>query len=187
MALITTGSSTPSRIRAGDTVRWDLTYSDYPAGTHALEYSIVSRDADISTRWRAGESGDTFQLRLTSADTSALIPGVWTYDIVITETSSGDRRRIGGGMITVDPMPGARREKTFNEEMVDILESYLRGNLKHGHESTTIRGQSISRMTMSDATALLNEFRSKAQLEKMNDRARRGLNSGMTGRFRFTL
>lgn len=183
--MITTGTSTPSRIRAGDTVRWDLTLAAYGASTHALEYLLVSRDADISTRWRASESGETFQLRLTAADTAALIPGSWTWDLVITETSSGDRRRIDGGMILVEPQPGARREKSFNEQMVDVLESFLANNLPRGHESTTIRGQSISKMSMHDANALLNEFRSKAQIEKMSDRARRGLSTGFTGRVSF--
>ena len=186
MALITTGTGTPPRIRSGDTVRWTLDYSDYPASTHSLVYKLISRDGDVTVTWRAAASGDLFAIDLTAAETSTLISGLWSYDIVITETSSRDTMRIDGGTMQVDPQPGSKAEKTFNQQIVETLEAYLAGNLKLGHESTTIRGQSISRLSMVEANVLLNEYRSKVQIEKMSDRSRRGLNSGMTGRIRFT-
>lgn len=167
-------------------MRWTLDLSAYPASANTLVYKLISREGDVAVTWRATASGDLFAISLSAADTSALISGVWSYDIVITETSTRDTMRVDGGTIQIDPQPGTKSQKTFNAQIVETLEKYLAGGLKLGHESTTIRGQSISRLSMAEATTLLNEYRSKVQIEKMSDRARRGMSSGMTGRIRFT-
>lgn len=186
MALITTGTGVPSEIRAGDTTRFSLTYSDYSAAAHTLDFLLTFRDErDVGRSYRATASGTDYALDLSSSETITLAPGAWTWDILLTETSSRDQKRIDGGVLSVAPKPGHVADKSFNEEMVALLESYLRGNLPRGHESWTLRGQSFSRMTMESANDLLNEFRAKVRLERMQDRAKRGLNSGMTGQIRF--
>ena len=187
MPLVETSTSVPGSFVAGDTVRMTLTYAAYSAATHSLQLVLTHHDErEVGLKFDATANGTAYDVTLTSAQTTTMLPGAWVYDIVLTEDSSNDTRRVDGGTLSVNPRPGHVREKSFNEQMVELLESYLSGNVAQGHESWTLRGQSFARMSMSDANSLLNEYRNKVRVEKANDRARRGLKSGMTGQIRFT-
>jgi len=89
----------PASFRAGDTVTWNKTLDEYPAGTWTLAYKLLN--ATTSASATVTTSGTTHVATLTAATTAALAAGTWT--LVGTVTSGALRYTVYSGTVEVLP------------------------------------------------------------------------------------
>ena len=184
MPLIETLETLPSRFTAGDTVLFNLDFSDYPASAYDCAiHAVYQQEKKLAEKWRPAKNGDVFEFQLSSSQTAALPQGGWTLEVEISELATGHRKTVSVHALRIEPKPGDVPEPSFAEQMVAALEKYLLDISTNGQESTTVRGQSMSRMTATEATALRDQWKQKVKIEKQRDNAARGGNrSPFTGR-----
>jgi hypothetical protein len=84
---VETLTALPCEIRAGTTVRFTMSFTEYPASAWSLSFSLLGQ-ASLSAQGVA--SGDAFTVVLTAAQTATLTPGQYNWAAKVTETASGD-------------------------------------------------------------------------------------------------
>lgn len=95
---VETTTGLPSQFAAGTTVRFTLSYDDYPASDWSLSFSLLGAGSFSA----AGVvSGDGFIVTLTAAQTATLTPGQYRWAARVTETASGDVAVADSGFVTV--------------------------------------------------------------------------------------
>lgn len=96
---MTTPTSEPTSIVAGDTVAWNKSFTDYPAGTWTLKYRLVK--SGVSHTFTAGASGTDHAVAVTAATTAAWTAG--TYDLTGWVESGSSRYTVYRGRLVVQP------------------------------------------------------------------------------------
>tara|TARA_R110000772_G_scaffold23646_1_gene63131 strand:+ start:3748 stop:4308 length:561 start_codon:yes stop_codon:yes gene_type:complete len=90
----------PTKLRAGDSVQWRVTYSDYlPSDGWALSYKLI--DQNITHAIASSTDGDAYVVALTSTDTGVYAKG--TYNFVGFVTNGSDRITVHAAQIEVSP------------------------------------------------------------------------------------
>jgi len=96
----------PREIRAGDTVKWQRPWNDYPptdpAG-YSLSYAIVGRAATYAVNGGMVTAGpQNFEVIVPAATTAAWLPGWYRWQAYIGDTA-GNRYTIAEGKLQVLP------------------------------------------------------------------------------------
>ncbi len=89
----------PASLRAGDTITWQITLSDYPASAWTLKYRLLNSAGSVA--FTAVASGADHLVEVAAATTAAWTAG--DYDYVAWVESAGERYTIRTGRITVLP------------------------------------------------------------------------------------
>jgi len=153
-------SEVPSQIRAGDTVRFTRSYSDFPvADGWALHLSVAGAgklDADAST------SGSEFLFTLTPAVTQTLARG--TYRWAITATLSGARYTAEEGVLAVLPdleNAEAGDLQSHDEQVLAMLEAEILARAGSDHTEYTVDGRSLKREEITVLNAWADRVRAR--------------------------
>lgn len=112
----------PKVLTAGTSWAWDRTLSDHPPGDGwALKYTLRGpNDLDVT----ATVAGDTYEVRVTAADSGALGPGRYRLRGFVEKGT--DRHLVYDEVLLVEASPlAAVNQGTFAERMVAKLESEL--------------------------------------------------------------
>lgn len=90
----------PAYLQAGDTIHWQRTLPDYPAGDGwVLAYRFINQAARIDVVSVA--DGDVHQVSISAAATGAYAAGDYTWTAFVTR--GADRYTIGQGRTTIRP------------------------------------------------------------------------------------
>ena len=90
----------PASVTAGDTLAWQKTLADYPAGAGwVLSYTLLSPTVRLAITGTA--SGDTLLINVSAATSGGWLPGDYTWSAVVTKDA--ERYTVGTGRITVKP------------------------------------------------------------------------------------
>lgn len=138
----------PTRIRAGDTVKWTRELADFlPADLWVLTYRWVNRSAAFAAT--ATDNGDGKHLvTLTAADTAAYAPGEYHWLAVVTLTT--ERYTVGEGDLVVEPnlaVADVHDHRSHARRMLDALETRLELRAPDDVASYSIEATSVSRMS----------------------------------------
>ena len=98
---VETTTGLPCRFSAGSTVRFTVSYDDYPASEWSLSFSILGPGAALSVAGVA--DGDGFLVTFTAAQTATLSPGQYQWAAKVTETATQDATIAASGSVTVRP------------------------------------------------------------------------------------
>ena len=97
---MTTPTSEPTRLTAGDTVTWAKTLTDYPASASwVLAYTLINAAGKITIT--AAASGDDHLVTVLAATTANWVAGAYTW--VATVTKAAERYTVGQGTVTIAP------------------------------------------------------------------------------------
>lgn len=183
-------SKEPLEFRAGDTVLWTKSLSDYPANAGwALTYYLVGASRKLTIV--ATADGADFSVTIPKTDTATLEAGF--YSLVGVVTSATETFTIGPEL-RVQVLPNFASDqavqagydgRSFNRRVRDGLRAMIEGSAEFPEIAYTIFGernvQLIPWREKNDALAL---YESKVAQEERQDAANRGERTGVY--FKFT-
>lgn len=152
--------SRPTRINAGDGVTWTESSGD----ATAISYYFQDAQGVAVFSLAATIASGTATFALTGDDTTGEPPGIYTAWKATTE--DGLRVSTDEGEFILAPNVDGSSAKTHAQITVALLEAHLAGRVVAGIESHTIDGQSIQKMSLADARALLNKYRTELKAEQ---------------------
>ncbi len=126
MARMTTLTSVPNEITAGDTLSWQITLSDYPASAGwVLHYAIISSLNKYTLDGTA--SGDDHLISATAAATASYVAGQYSWQAYVTKAA--ERYTVGSGSIKILPnlaaAVGSYDNRSHVKKTLDAIESWL--------------------------------------------------------------
>jgi hypothetical protein len=98
----------PTQFRLGDSLQWDKVLEDYSPADWQLKYRLLPQSSGTALSIVAGESGNTFQVRVTSDTTEAAPYAAGDFWMLGWVEDGTDRFQIYAGPMTVlaDPAQG---------------------------------------------------------------------------------
>lgn len=153
MAGIPTLAREPSKIVAGDSVKWTRSFGDYPAPTWVLSYELRSHQNTSGSpiTITASQDGSTTGF---SVSVAANISADWppgTYHWAAYVTSGADRARVDRGIIEVEPdlaqAPAGFDPRSKAKMMLDAIAAMIAGKATKDQLSYTISGRSITKLS----------------------------------------
>ena len=176
---IETDTNVPSTFRAGDTTKWTVGYSDYPASSWSLNY-YFKRPGEPTVNITATASGTDFAVTLSAEDSSQFVPGRWQWHARAEKQSDGSIIA-ESGKVDVLPDPSAVDiGESFAIKALALVESSLAGDLVTAQESISIAGVDITKMGISERFDLRDRL--KAEVSRERTRATLKEGSDMPGR-----
>lgn len=180
----------PDRFRAGDSVKWTESNSDFPPSEWDLTYELRGL-ADISIE--ANVDGAAHVFALTPGETALFTPGVYHFAAIATkgepETEDYERQTIRTGHITVLPDPAAAgagvEALTHEERVLKALLAAYEGNADADISAYTIAGVSVTKMSRERLSQEIDRYRALVRKQKRARRKARGarFNSTVKGVF----
>lgn len=150
----------PTAFFAGDTVKWDKSFSDYPAsGGWTLTYYL--RGTNTYTVNQITTTGDTFNVNIPAATTATYAAGdYWLFGFV---TKGTERFQIYSGQVEVKPnqatLSSTYDGRTHVQIVLDALEAAIEGVATREELSYTVNSGGIQRMI---------QFLSRAEMIQMH-------------------
>lgn len=134
----------PKKIRAGDTLEFTDTISDYKASDGYTLYYVLAADNIITLTSVA--DGDDHKFTITAVTTAAWVPGVYSYQAYVTKTTSSYTVETG----TLEVLVNLRVQKpgydgrSHIKTVLDALQATIEGRATKQHSSLSIGGRAIS-------------------------------------------
>lgn len=178
----------PDQLLAGDTWKWKVSLSDYPASSGwTLYYYLVNQSISKITL-TSSASDDDHQIEVAKADTAGYAAGIYNYQAVVA--SSTKRYLVESGRVEVLPnyaaQTGTYDDRSFARKMVDALETALLTSAASGDIiEYTIGGRSVKKDRYT-VRRELDYWKAQVLAEKRRERAKMGLSTNRTVKVRFT-
>lgn len=147
----------PTTIRAGDTLSWLISVSDYTAPTWTLKYKLVNSAAVIALTSVA--SGVDHAVTATAAVTVLYTAGTYKLVKFVEAGTGASLERVTLSESTIEVLPSlttataATDTRTWNEKMLDALRTAALSTSAILHGKVTVDGKSV-------------EFRDSAELDR---------------------
>jgi hypothetical protein len=164
-----TPTSEPSVITAGDSVSWTKSLPDYSADDGwVLNYaaqgaSQINFASDTTT-------GTNYEVDLTPTDTADFLPGSYTLIGYVSNTGTDERVTISRTSLSIAADPASQSPSTHAEYTLYLIELAIEGRVPAQLEQTTIDGNSILRIPLSQLMDLRLKYQAEVRAEQ--DRAR---------------
>lgn len=169
-------TSEPTRFRAGDTVAWTKSLSDFPADSWTLHYRFINQSHKIDAT--ATASGSDHLVSIAAAVSALYVAGDYTWASWVT--SGSERYTVEVGKITVLPdlaavtAPGYDSRST-TKKTLDLVDAAL---LAYGANAWTqsyqIAGRSMQFRSAGDFMAFRSRLQAEVLREENVDRAKNG-------------
>lgn len=157
----------PSVLRAGDTLVYRRSLSDYPAsGGWTLKATLAGASAITVT---AVADGDTHVVTFTAVETGALTAGL--YQFLERVEKGAEKYTVADGEASVLPnvaTAAAGALADVDEALLADIEAELRRRAGEGAvDAYTIANRSVQRMSMKDLYDLRSKLKAKLSVRKM--------------------
>ncbi len=177
---ITATDGVPQYLQGGDTIRFTFTDADHPPSLWSAIF-YLSKNGTAITNFSATESGDTYTVAITAAQSAALAPGLYEWFVRFTETSSSEIQSGATGTITVLPNLAASQTATTAQTMLTTLETCITSLAAGTNQSVSFNGQSYTKKDVGS----LYRLRTMLQAEVVRERAAIDALKGVTGRSQY--
>lgn len=164
----------PSRVVAGDTIKFKLSLGDYPATVWSL--TVELRGADGAITWTGVASGADHLVEVSAATSAAYTAGRYHWHAYVT--ASAERYHVDRGTIEIQPnfaAAGAADRRTHAETALDAINAVLESRASKDQESYSIAGRTLQRTPIADLIRLQSHYRAEVERERRAERMRRGL------------
>ena len=171
----------PTTLTAGDAFIWR---ESPDSGAEVTAYSFIFRsiaDSDNEFTVTGVDEGETFLFTMDGIETASFDGGDFAITELVTRGADG-RCVTNRGTLELFDNPVNDPTKSFNQRIVELLEAHLEGRLPEGLESSDIGGVSIEKIPISEASQLVEKYRSKVKREQDQARVKANpeLSSGNT-------
>lgn len=183
----------PTEIVVGDFLQWkraDIAQT-YPTSTgYTAEYvaRITGGGAsEIKLPQAAGSTDDFYLFTVDSVTSADFTPGLYHWQLEITQTSSGNRIVVDiGDFEAIPDMDSNQADPRIHAEiMVAKIESLLEGKADADVSSYSIAGRSLTKMSYEELTTERDKYRREVVQHKNNELIKRGKTNGATIQVRF--
>lgn len=177
--MATTPTTEPVSITAGDTLTWQRTLSDYPAGTWTLKYRLINASAKIDISSSA--SGTDHLVSVSAATSTAYLAGTYTWQAWVEQT--GERVTVGTGTITVLPNIAALNTLDARSDAAVIVDqlmaAYKTYTASQGNVAEyEIAGRRLKYRSSAEILDQLNHWQAVLARERRAQRIAAGLGGG---------
>lgn len=185
-------TSIPSKFVAGDTIKWRLTYSDYPATTWQLNIYLrgpVKKTWAWSSEITA--SGSDFDVDV-AASVTAAYPADDDYWLFAYVTDGTQRQQVYSAKLAIKPDLAATTDaydgRTHAKKMLDAIEATLEGRATREEMSYTVNAGGIQQqVSLLNFDELIKARQFYADVVKSEEAAERIANgTGKSGRQIYT-
>jgi len=182
----------PKEVVVGDFIQWkrsDLT--DYPTSSgYTAEYvaRITGGGSTEIKMPQSASSTDDYYLFTVSSDTSAsFLPGLYHWQLEITQTSSGNRIVVDTGDFTAIPdMDSNQADPRIHAEiMVDKIETLLQGKADSDVANYSIAGRSLTKLSFQELLDARDHYKREIVKHTNNELIKKGKSNGSTIQVRF--
>jgi len=183
----------PREIVVGDFLQWkrsDLS-SDYPTSSgFTAEYvaRITGGGAtEIKLAQSVSSTDDYYLFQISSAETEQFEPGLYHWQLEITQTSSGNRIVVDTGDFNAIPdMDNNQADPRIHAEiMVAKIQTILEGKADSDVSSYSIAGRSLTKLSFQELIDARDYYRGEVTKHKHADLVKKGKSNGSTIRVRF--
>jgi len=176
----------PQSFTAGETVKWNITQTDYPASLGTLGYFFVSASGSF-TESTSTADGDTHQIVITAAASGAIGAGTYSWQARYTVTASGEEYIIGSGTTVVLPefTDTAYDNRSTAKKALDAIEAVIVTLSAKTKSSMSIAGRSSASKDLMDALLERDKLKAEVASEIAAERIAAGLGSSQKLKARF--
>ena len=178
---VTQLTTEPTTIRAGDSLSWLISVSDYPADLGwTLKYNLVNADAVILLTSVA--SGADHAITATAAVTAAYTSGDYTAVKFVESGVGASLERVTLSQFNITVLPSlttataATDTRTAAKRWLDSITAVLDGSATKAIRSQQFDGKSLERYTVME----LLDARARLQQEVTNEEATAAAANGTT-------
>ena len=182
----------PRDIVVGDFLQWkrsDLT--DYKTSDgYTAEY--VARitgggSNEIKLPQAAGSTDDYYLFTVSSATSELFSPGLYHWQLEITQTSSGNRIVVDTGDFNAIPdMDNNQADPRIHAEvMVDKIQSLLEGKADSDVSNYSIAGRSLTKLSFTELLEARDYYRREIVKHNNDELVKKGKKNGSTIQVRF--
>lgn len=167
----------PSKIRAGDTIKWrDLPSTDVfglaiSSATHGLTYFLRTNTNHEGATVVGVAENDGWLFTIPAATSTGFDAGVWYWQAVATKLVGGEKLTLGSGQLQVEAslaytgLPGAFDGRSQAQKDLDAVQGAIRTLMSGGAvQEYRIGTRSLKRFDLAELLAL--ETRLKAEVAR---------------------
>ena len=150
------GLNIPATLRAGDTITWDETVSDYPATSgYTLAFVLYAYGKNPITI-TASSSGADYTVSIVPATSRAYVPGVYTWQAYVYKASGTpetitEKYSIAKGQVTILPDLTQASigvdHRSHVKKVLDAIEALMEGRATSVEMSYSIGNRALSKMS----------------------------------------
>lgn len=180
----------PTEVVVGDFLQWkrsDLV-ADYPPASHSAEYvARITGGGSNEIKLPAVETNGTYLFTVSSATSADFAPGLYHWQLEVTQTSSGNRIVVDIGDFTAIPdMDSNQADPRIHAEvMVAKIETILEGKADSDVSSYSIAGRSLTKMSFSELMDAREYYKREIVHHNNKELLKRGKTNGSTIKVRF--
>lgn len=183
----------PTEVVVGDFLQWKRSdiAGDYPTSSgYTAEY--VARitgggSTEIKLPQAAGSTDNYYLFKVDSDTSASFLPGLYHWQLEITQTSSGNRVVVDIGDFTALPdMDNNQADPRIHAEiMVDKIQTILEGKADSDVSSYSIAGRSLTKMSFSELMEARDRYKREIVKHNNDELLKRGKSNGSTVKVRF--
>ena len=183
----------PTEIVVGDFLQWKRSdvAQDYPTSSgYTAEYvaRITGGGAnEIKLAQAAGSTDDYYLFTVSSVTSADFVPGLYHWQLEITQTSSGNRLVVDIGDFTAIPdMDDNQADPRIHAEiMVAKIQTLLEGKADADVSSYSIAGRSLTKLSFQELLDARDFYRREITQHNNKELLKRGKSNGSTIKVRF--
>lgn len=180
----------PTEVVVGDFIQWkrsDLV-ADYPPSLYSAEYvARITGGGSTEIKFPGTETDTHYLFTVDSATSSVFLPGLYHWQLEITQTSSGNRVVVDIGDFTAIPdMDNNQADPRIHAEiMVDKIETILAGKADSDVASYSIAGRSLTKLSFQELLDAREYYKREINHHTNKELLKRGKSNGSTIKVRF--
>lgn len=176
MALIPT--TIPVSVTAGDTLKWRIALSNYPASAGwVLKYRLINAAAKYDIT--ADSDGDDHLITVGASASALYAAGIYSWQAFVE--LSTERYTVGSGSLTIKPNLAAQAAgldtRSHARKMLTAIEAWLESR-DPGVAEYTIAGRSMKYIPKTELISLRSKYANEVRTEEAAERVRNGLAAG---------
>ena len=180
----------PKEVTVGDFIQWKRSdiVADYPPSLYSAEYVARITGGGETEIKLASTEFDTYYLFTVDSATSAdFVPGIYHWQLEITQTASGNRLVVDTGSFEAIPDLDSNQAdpRIHAEIMIDKIETILQGKADSDVGSYSIAGRSLTKLTFQELLEARDKYKAEVVQYKNKELLKRGKSNGSTIKVRF--
>lgn len=183
----------PAEVVVGDFLQWKRSdiAADYPTSSGYTAEYVARITGGGSTEIKLPQSASTtdnyYHFSVSSETSVVFLPGLYHWQLEITQTSSGNRLVVDIGDFTAIPdMDNNQADPRIHAEiMVSKIETILQGKADSDVASYSIAGRSLTKMSFSELVQARDYYRREVTQHTNKELLKRGKSNGSTVKVRF--
>ena len=183
----------PAEVVVGDFLQWKRSdiAADYPTSSGYTAEYVARITGGGSTEIKLPQSASTtdsyYHFSVSSETSAVFLPGLYHWQLEITQTSSGNRLVVDIGDFTAIPdMDSNQADPRIHAEiMVDKIQTILEGKADSDVASYSIAGRSLTKMSFSELVQARDYYRREVTQHTNKELLKRGKSNGSTVKVRF--